>query len=400
MYSLRNIVHRRTRSFLTILSIFIGIMAIFALISFGQGLSSYVNSISNQMGSDKLLMMPKSSFGNPSQATDKFSEKDVEFVRKIVGVKEATGMNMMSVQVQRRINDKAKYTYAITLPTSGSELRLLEEMMDIKLKEGRLITKGDIAKVVVGWEYSQPNKVFTKPISVGDDIFVNGKRVKVVGIFETFGNPSDDKQIYFTEDGLMSILGAKKEYIEIIARSQPGDDPQQVALKIEDKFRKYKDQEEGKETFTVQTFQDLIKSFGTIITILNAVLVLIAFISVVVAAVNIMNTMYTAVLERTNEIGVMKAIGAQNKDILFVFVFEAGLLGVIGSAVGIILGFGIAELGGAIAAGAGFSMLNPVYPWWLILGCLIFGFIMGALSGLAPAIQASKHKPVDSLRYE
>ncbi|MEM4260281.1 MAG: ABC transporter permease [Candidatus Woesearchaeota archaeon] len=399
-YSLRNIVKRRTRSFLTILSIFIGIMAIFALISFGQGLSNYVDSISNQMGADKLIIMPKSSFGNPTLSNDKFTEDDVEFIRKIVGVKEATAMNLMSIQVQRRISDKPKYTYAISIPTDGPGFRMLSELMDIELEQGRLLTKGDISKVVVGWEYGQPNKIFAKPISVGDSIIINGKKVKVIGILQSFGNPSDDKQVYFTEEGLINVLGAKREYIQIIARSQPGEDPNLIADKVQERFRKYKHQDEGKETFTVQTFQDLIKSFGTILTILNAVLVLIALISVVVAAVNIMNTMYTAVLERTNEIGVMKAIGAQNKDILFIFVFEAGFLGLLGSAVGIILGWGVAELGRVIAAGAGFSMLKPVYPFWLILGCLIFGFLMGAISGLAPAIQASRHKPVESLRYE
>jgi putative ABC transport system permease protein len=272
--------------------------------------------------------------------------------------------------------------------------------MSIKLYQGRELGQGDIAKVVVGYEYSQPDKIFTKPISVGDDIVVNGQKVKVVGIFESFGNPSDDRQIYFTDTGMIQVLGTPKEYVEIIARSQPNENPTDVAKKIEDRFRKHRGEKEGKESFTVQTFQDLIKSFATIITVLNTVLVMIALISVFVAAVNITNTMYTAVLERTNEIGVMKAIGAQNHDILIIFLVEAGILGFIGSAVGIILGFGIAELGGAIAKGAGYGLLQPYYPWWLIVGCLVFGVLVGTLSGLAPAIQASRHKPVESLRYE
>ena len=114
------------------------------------------------------------------------------------------------------------------------------------------------------------------------------------------------------------------------------------------------------------------ETFGMIINILNGILVLIALISLVVAAVNIMNTMYTAVLERTKEIGVMKAIGAQNNEILSIFVFESGFLGFLGGVAGVILGFLISFTGGKIAAGAGFAMLKPVFPWYLILSCLLF----------------------------
>ena len=113
-----------------------------------------------------------------------------------------------------------------------------------------------------------------------------------------------------------------------------------------------------------------------------------------------MNTMYTAVLERTKEIGIMKAIGAKNKSILFIFIFESGLLGIIGGGLGVMSGYIIAKIGGMIAAASGYSMLQPSFPIYLTLGCLLFAFFVGAGSGFFPAVQASKLKPVDSLRYE
>jgi len=113
-----------------------------------------------------------------------------------------------------------------------------------------------------------------------------------------------------------------------------------------------------------------------------------------------MNTMYTAVLERTREIGIMKAIGATNHDILVIFVIESGVLGLIGAALGALLGYLIASAGGAIAAAAGYSILKPVFPAWLVLGCLGFGLALGCASGFLPARQAAQLKPVDSLRYE
>jgi len=113
-----------------------------------------------------------------------------------------------------------------------------------------------------------------------------------------------------------------------------------------------------------------------------------------------MNTMYTAVLERTKEIGVMKSLGAKNSDIVFIFIFESGLLGSIGGILGVIFGYIIASLGGQAAASAGFSLLKPIFPPVLIIGCILFAFLVGAGAGLLPARQASQLKPVDALRYE
>ncbi|RJQ18190.1 ABC transporter permease [Candidatus Woesearchaeota archaeon] len=399
-YGLNNLWHRKKRSLLTVISIFIGIMAIFALISFGQGLSSYVKSISSEMGTDKIVMQPKGGFGNPTESAFQFNEEDVEFVKKVSGVSEATGMIVTSVQVQQDTAKKSRYVYAQGIPTEQSEQQLINELFATDLGSGRELKKGDTDKVAVGYGYSQPNTVFEKPIGLGDKLYINGKKVEVIGIYEPIGNPIDDMNIYFTSEAMVDFLGAEKEYATIFIRSSASEDPREVAKTVEEKFRKYKDQDEGKETFFVQTFEDLIASFSTILGILNTVLVLISLISVVVAAVNIMNTTYTSVLERTQEIGIMKAIGAQNRHILFVFVFEAGVLGIIGSAVGMFFGYLIAKAGGFFAASAGYSMLQPAFPLWLVLGCLVFGFFMGALSGLAPAYQASKQKPVEALRYE
>ena len=133
---------------------------------------------------------------------------------------------------------------------------------------------------------------------------------------------------------------------------------------------------------------------------LNAILVIISGISIVVAAVNIMNTMYTSVIERTREIGVMKAIGSRNRQILNVFVIESGILGLIGGILGILLGYSIAKIGQFVAKTYGLTFLKPYFPLWLIVGCLLFAFLVGAGSGLLPAVQASRQKPVDALRYE
>ena len=120
-----------------------------------------------------------------------------------------------------------------------------------------------------------------------------------------------------------------------------------------------------------------------------------------VGGIGISNTMYTSVLERTKEIGVMKAIGAQNKDILMIFLIESGLLGLIGASIGIILGYSVSKSVEYIAVNLlNTTLLQAAAPSYLVIGCLVFGFLVGAVSGTLPALRASKTNVVDALRYE
>ena len=399
-YSISNLWDRKFRSFLSILSILIGITAIYALISFGQGINSYMNEFAQEMGTDKIFLIPGGGLASaPGTSNILFSEDDLDFIKKIKGVDEATGMMASYGKVGFR-DFKEKYPLVIGLSTKNKERRLVEEMFGgIDIIDGRSLKKGDVLKATLGYSYTIPNKLFKKSISVGDKIKINDIDIEIIGFYEQVGSPQDDGQIYLSQEGFKEIFETEEfEYIYI--RTASDQSPSELAERVKEKFRKHRGQKQGQEDFSIQTFEDVMATFANVITILNGVLVLIALISVVVAAVNIMNTMYTSILERTNEIGIMKSIGAKNKFILLVFMTESGLLGIIGGAIGIILGYFIAKLGGLIAAFYGLSLLRPAFPWWLTLSCLLFAFLVGTLSGIVPAIQASKLNPVDALRYE
>ena len=281
------------------------------------------------------------------------------------------------------------------------KLDFLLETFTVEVIEGRNLKKGDDDKVVLGYNYQFKNKIFKRAVSLRDKLTINGEKFEVIGFYEEVGNPYDDAQVYVTPDVMERLYPASKDKFGfIILQANEDVDPQELGDRVEDKLRKKRGQEEGKEDFFVQSFADAMETFSSIINIINGVLILIALISLLVGGIGIMNTMYTAVLERTKEIGVMKAIGAKRRDIVFVFVFESGLLGLIGGAIGILFGYGIASLGGAIAAAAGFALLKPAFPWYLILGCAMFAFLVGIVSGIMPAVRAAKQKPVESLRYE
>ncbi len=397
-YAINNVTHRKMRSWLTVISILIGIMSIFALISFGQGLSNYVTTIAAETGVDKLIVQTKSAGIPGADESFVITKDEVDFLRKINGIKEVVGMYMKVVEVEH--DDELKYVFMISLNT-GKERALIEEMLTVELDKGRALKTGDRSKVVLGYNYQLENNLFERPITLRDKILIDGNKVEVIGFYEKIGNPQDDSNIYMTEEGVEYFYPEKmNKYGYVIARTELGSDPAEVAEKAEEKLRKFKDQKKGEEDFYIMTFEQAIEMFGSILSVINGVLVLIALVSLLVAGVNITNTMYTAVLERTKEIGIMKAIGAKNSDIVMIFLFESAVVGLVGGILGVLLGYLIAKGGGIIAANAGYSFLQPAFSPSLIIGCLLFSTLMGIIAGVMPARQASKMNPTDALHYE
>ncbi len=158
--------------------------------------------------------------------------------------------------------------------------------------------------------------------------------------------------------------------------------------------------------YQATTSSDFLKGFSQFITILEIGLSGLAAIALVVACLGIANTMYTAVLERTREIGIMKAVGARSGDVRGMFMAEAGMIGLLGGAVGLAIAAIVSVAGNAIvnsiAANQGIPLDLSVFnlTWWLVLGALALATLFSALSGFFPALRASRLDPVAALRYE
>lgn len=396
-YAFNNLRKRLMRSGLTILSILIGVMAIFTLISFGQGVSKYTDDIFEEMGTDNMIIMPKG-FGPPGSSGVSFTKDEVDFVSKISGVDVATGISMISTDIMVE-GERPTSKYVMGIEVKGKEGEITKNMLTVEVEKGRYLKSDDKNKVLLGYNYMQDNEIFERGLRLGDTIQVKGKEVEIVGFLESIGNPADDANVYMNIDFYDEFF-VQDEYGMIYAKAKSGEKLDDVADEIADKLRKRRDVKEGQEDFYVQTFQDMRKTYGNVLGVINTIVILIALISIFVAAINIANTMYTTVLERTQEIGVMKAIGAKNSDILQIFLIEAGMQGTIGGIIGMMLGYGISRLGGVIATISGYGMLQPYFPLWLWIFCIIFSTATGAIAGFLPALQASKLKPVDALRYE
>lgn len=398
-YALKNLRKRILRSSLTVLSILVGIMSIFILVSFGQGLSNYMTETFDELGADKLIVVPRGGFMGMGSSFS-FSDNELTLVERTPGVRTATGVSYQFSEIQRDRSGRVLGTVVMGMATSGRAGEISRQLMTVDIMEGRHLRDGERGSVVLGYSFSKPNRVFERPITVGERIFVHGQEMRVVGIYHEIGNPEDDRSVFMSLEGYGELYGSTGQYQIMYVQAQPNVDIPRLRDDLMRRLRRELNQEEGHEEFFVQSFQDLLESYGNIILVINTIVTMIALISVVVAGINTTNTMYTSVLERTQEIGVMKAIGAKNSDILKIFLFESGTLGLIGGTIGILIGYVLSVLGGAILSELGYSMLQPFFPWWLWVGSFVFAISVGTLSGILPARQASLQNPVDALRYE
>jgi putative ABC transport system permease protein len=392
-YAVSNLFHKRMRTWLTMVGIFIGIAAVVALISLGQGLKNSIDDQFQKLGTDKLFVMPKGGFG---QAVPAFLYRaDTDVIKKTIGVTSAIGMPFSTEKLVW--HDKPYFGYMYGVPMKDG-LALYNEVFSYAAVQGRLLRNGDTTKAVVGFGLTTDQ--VPHPVRIGDKITVRGTALDVVGVYEKIGDPTNDYGVYVPEDTFRQITNTPERVDQIVVKIAKGADAKAVAERVTKELRKHRALAEGKEDFTVQTPDDLLAIFNTVLNIVLTVLVGIAAISLLVGGIGIMNTMYTAVVERTREIGIMKSIGARNKDIFLIFLFESGMLGVVGGIIGVVLGMGASkavEL--AVGIFLGPHYLSISFQPWLVFGAIAFSFFVGALSGVTPAWQASKMKPVDALMY-
>ncbi len=391
----RTFMSQKKRTALTLIGIFIGIAAVVALISLGLGLKASIDRQFSLLGTDKIFVTPGTSMGF-APSTVKLTQNDVDAVRSIGEIDWVSPMIYKISQVE--FGGEIKYGFVMGIDDSDAPYEQVMESFGVEYVEGRGVNRN--REVNIPFRYYTAD-FFDKPVVVGDKIEIEGKKFKVVGSVSEVGNPSDDSQLYISIEDAKDIFNAEDDALDyFFIKIKPGTDSEKVAEKVKKELRKTRDVKEGEEDFLVQTTQEVMGSFSTILLILTIVLTGIASISLLVGGVNIANTMYTAVMERTNEIGIMKAIGARNSDIFLIFLIESGILGAVGGIVGIGIGLGLSQLVSVGAAAGGWSLIQAIYPYWLIGGAFLFSFLVGALAGTLPARQAARMKPVDALRYE
>lgn len=388
--------HRKLRSWLTILGITIGITAIVALMSLSQGMEDAFRGIFSGVGSDRIMISPGNA-QNPAFTAitvSNLGEEDLEVVKNTKGVYHAIGVMEKTFTVKYR--GEPKTIRVVAVPTDKKSTEMIEEVDFYAVEEGRPFEESDKYKAIAGIKIA--TDTFEKDVKVGDDLEILGHKFEVVGISQESGNPLAERFVRIPLETFKDLTG-EEHFFSIFAKTEKGADPNVVVDEIKENLRKERGLKEGEEDFSVKTSNEVIEGAFTILGQIRVFVITIAAVSLVVGGFGVMNTMFTAVTERTKEIGIMKSVGARNFDILAIFTIESGLIGLIGGAIGLLFGYGTAKGVEVIALNYGLKSLKATISLDLVLLSFGISFLLGIVFGLVPAIRAAKLKPVEAIRH-
>jgi len=392
---LKSIRHRPVRSWLTVLGIVIGIMLVVIILSLGSGLQNAVSNALQMFGSDLIIIFPGKET-NPFAGLiggQKFKERDLLELEKIEGVKFALPVTVGALNIEYKGEKKSINSHGM----EWSKMRtVFEESQGARLESGSWPESGQDNKVILG--NLTANTLFKNKIRAGDKLVVQSKIVEVSGVLSRIGSQDDDNSVFLSWDAFHNISGLSLGAFSALVKIRSGANIDLVAQQVKYQLSK----QEVVRDFSVLTPAKANRIVGNVLSIVEFFLIAIAFVSLAVGAVGIMNTMYTSVLERTKQIGIMKAVGASSDKILSLFLIESGIIGLVGGVIGIALGIFLSYVISLIVARLGVNGLFSLVAldYFGIFVVLIITFIAGVLSGILPARQAARMEPAEALRYE
>jgi putative ABC transport system permease protein len=396
--ALKNIRSRKLRSWLTMLGILIGIMSIVSLIALGEGLRVAVSSQFGGLAPDAFNVVAGQVQGPPGSGNVVlFTDNEVDKVSSVREVELAAGRNLAFTSLEH--SGSSTFVSVINMP-AGEKGDLVKYITNLKIEEGRFIRDGEPNRVIIGYSVANRESL-SRPIQIDSRVKINGKDFTVVGIAEKAGNFAFDSSIIISDDDFFRIFDNEKNtYSFIVGKKRDAYTMDETVDAVEKALRNERKLKEGRENFQISTPQGTIESLNSTLFAVQLFVYIIAGISILVGGIGIMTTMYTTVVERTKEIGIMKAIGAKNENIFFIFFIESGFIGLLGGLFGVILGagtaYGLAYVGSLFL---GDGLIQAQLSIWLLVGALIFSFLLGSFFGTFPALRAAKMNPVDALTH-
>jgi macrolide transport system ATP-binding/permease protein len=390
-------VSHKMRSFLSILGILIGVACVIAMLAIGQGAKESIEKQLASLGSNLLLVRPGSSrvMGVALQAgtVTRFTFEDVAAIekldREVKSVSPSVTGRGQIVYANKNWNTQVEGVGVDYASIRASEPAVGRFFSDSEVKMREKV-------VLLGTTVAQ--ELFGDANPIGETIKINLLNFKVIGILPAKGGAGfhdpDDTAIIPITTAMYRVFG--KEYIDSIYVEAKGADlidAAQGAISelIIKQHHLNKDEE---DSFQIRNMADIKNALETTTKTMSLLLGSIAAISLLVGGIGIMNIMLVSVTERTREIGLRKAIGATNKDVMVQFLIEAVLMSFIGGIAGILLGGGVSVL---ITLFAGWTVK---VSWFSIILATTFSLIVGIAFGLLPAQKASKLDPIEALRYE
>jgi putative ABC transport system permease protein len=391
----RSLLSNKLRSGLTILGIIIGITAIIAMLSIGEGAKRQLAQSIENLGSNQLNVLP--GFIQPGRGivsagrgtAQSLKMRDVDVIKKIEGVK------AVSPEISRRfqvVSSSGKNTNVLVIGVTPEYLLVRNS----KVEKGYFFKENDLNRVAVLGP-TVVEDLFGEEDPIGKTIRINKVNFKVIGVLEPKGSVGfiNADEVVLIPLLVMQKILVGSEYLSLIAvQAESSELVDKVKDDITNALLKEHKVSPENQDFSVIAAQQFLNTFNSLINTMTIFLASIATISLIVGGIGIMNMMLTSVTERTKEIGLRKAIGAKKKEILMQFLIESVILTLIGGIFGIILG-------SLISIGVSkFANITSEVSLYSIFLSLTFSSLVGIIFGYWPAKKAAELDPIVALRYE
>lgn len=378
----------RLRSLLTMLGVIIGVLAVVVLVAIGTGAKREVEQQVNGLGANLVILVPGELNFGAAPTKSRLELADADRVGRAIG---QTGRVAVTIASGEEVRAGAHTAFATVNGTNDA----VQSVFNRPVSRGEYLRASDVDTrrrvAVIGPDIA--DTLFPGSDPLGQTLAVGGVRFRVIGVFTRIGGgfgSSRDTEIHIPVTAAQRLFDSER--IDALAVKAPTT---AAIPDVSDKaLTALRDRYPG-EKFSAVTQDQILGTVGKILGLLTTVLAAIAGISLLVGGVGVSNIMLVSVRERTREIGLRKAVGARQRDVVLQFLLEAVMLTTIGGVLGIVLGTGL-----AVGLSHVVSQLPAVVTWWS--PALAFGVsvAVGVFFGVVPARRAGRLDPVVALRSE
>ena len=392
------------RSLLTMVGIIIGVVSVVTTVSLGEGIKHQIIGQIGRLGSDLITIRPGKIVSRDSQGritkvnvasgysfnNGSLPANDLVTIQKTPGVKLTVPISLITATA--KVGDR-QYDVGSIIGTSSALPTVLKQ----KILFGAFFDNSDSNQPVAVIGRNLASKLFQEEAPIGMSLTIHGQDFVVRGVFDSFDaspialGPDFNNAIFIPYDMAQQLTGGNSQLVQVLVSPSKPAETNKTIKQLNSELLVTNGQQQD---FTILSQDENLLVTSDILNILTGFIASIAAISLLVGGVGIMNIMLVSVTERTREIGIRKAIGATNRQIMSQFLVEALVL----SCAGAFLGFLLAIVTVLVIRIT--THLEPVITWPIVLASILISVAVGVLFGLMPAAKAASKDPIDALRYE